>query len=72
MRFHRQGEQSVGLLFNSSRCGPWVVGGWQSVFKDTDALARLGRLLDGWSKVTNNQMLKLAAEAALKTPKGGR
>ncbi len=56
----------------SSRCGPWVVGGWQSVFKDTDALARLGRLLDGWSKVTNNQMLKLAAEAALKTPKGGR
>lgn len=56
----------------SSRCGPWVVGGWQSVFKDTDALARLDRLLDGWSKVTSNQMLKLAAEAALKTPKGGR
>lgn len=56
----------------SSRCGPWVVGGWQSVFKDADALARLDRLLDGWSKVTNNQMLKLAAEAAIKTPKGGR
>ncbi len=56
----------------SSRCGPWVVGGWHSVFKDTDALVRLDRLLDGWSKVTSNQMLKLAAEAALKTPKGGR
>ena len=56
----------------SSRCGPWVVGGWQSVFKDADALARLDRQLDTWSKVTNNQMLKLAAEAAIKTPKGGR
>jgi hypothetical protein len=56
----------------SSRCGPWVVGGWQSVFKETDALARLDRLLDGWSKISNNQMLKLAAEAAIKTPKGGR
>lgn len=56
----------------SSRCGPWVVGGWQNVFKDADALSRLDRLLDGWSKVTNNQMLKLAAEAAIKTPKGGR
>jgi hypothetical protein len=56
----------------SSRCGPWVVGGWQSVFKDTEALARLDRLLDGWSKVTSNQMLKLAAEAAIKTPKAGR
>jgi hypothetical protein len=29
-------------------------------------------LLDGWSKVTDNQMLKIAAEAAIKTPKGGR
>lgn len=56
----------------SSRCGPWVVGGWQSAFKDADELARLDRLLDGWSKVTNNQMLKLAAEAAIKTPKAGR
>ena len=56
----------------SSRCGPWVVGGWQSVFKDTDALARLDRLLDSWSNVTNNQMLKLAAAAASKTPKRGR
>jgi hypothetical protein len=56
----------------SSRCGPWVLGGWQSALKDTDALARMSRLLDGWSKVTDNQMLKIAAEAAIKTPKGGR
>lgn len=56
----------------STRCGPWVVGGWQSVFKDADAIARLDRLLDGWSKITNNQMLRLAAEAAIKTQKGGR
>jgi hypothetical protein len=56
----------------SSRCGPWVVGGWQGVFKDADAVTRLDRLLDGWSKVTNNQMLRLAAEAAIKTRKGGR
>jgi hypothetical protein len=56
----------------SSRCGPWVLGGWQSALKDADAVARMGRLLDGWSKVTDNQMLKVAAEAAIKTPKGGR
>lgn len=56
----------------SSRCGPWVLGGWQSALKDADALARMGRLLDGWSKVTDNQMLKVAAEAAIKTSKGGR
>lgn len=55
----------------SSRCGPWVLGGWQSALKDADALARMGRLLDAWSKVTDNQMLKIAAEAAIKTPKGG-
>ncbi|KRH78467.1 KAP family P-loop domain protein [Ferrovum sp. JA12] len=56
----------------SSRCGPWVLGGWQSALKDADAVARMGRLLDGWSKVTDNQMLRVAAEAAIKTPKGGR
>lgn len=56
----------------SSRCGPWIVGGWQSALKDADAIAGYERLLDGWSKLTNNQMLKLAAEAASKTRKGGR
>lgn len=56
----------------SNRCGPWVVGGWQSALKDTDAITRYEKILDGWSKLTNNQMLKLAAEAANKTRKGGR
>jgi len=56
----------------SSRCGPWIVGGWQSALKDADAIVGYERLLDGWSKLTNNQMLKLAAEAASKTRKGGR
>ena len=56
----------------SNRCGPWVVGGWQSVLKDTDAITKYERLLEDWSKLTNNQMLKLAAEAASKTRKGGR
>ena len=55
-----------------SRCGPWVVGGWQSALKDTDEIARYEKLLDGWSKLSNNQMLKLAADAASKTRKGGR
>lgn len=56
----------------SSRCGPWVVGGWQSALKDTDAITRYEKILDGWSKLTNNQFLKLAAEGASKTRKGGR
>lgn len=54
-----------------SRCGPWVVGGWQSVLKDTDAITKYNKLLDGWSNSTNNPMLKLAAEGASKTRKGG-
>jgi len=56
----------------SSRCGPWVVGGWQSALKDADVITRYEKILDSWSKLTNNQMLKLAAEAANKTRKGGR
>lgn len=56
----------------SSKCGPWVVGGWQGVIKDTDCSSRLTRLLGDWSKVTNNAALKATAEAALKDLKGGR
>ncbi|MBI5847228.1 MAG: NTPase KAP [Nitrospirae bacterium] len=56
----------------SSKCGPWIVGGWQGVIKESDALSRFDHLLDGWSKVTNNSMLKHAAQAAIKTPKGTR
>lgn len=56
----------------SSRCGAWIVGGWQGALKDADALAGLDRLLDGWSKVTNNQLLKAAADAAIKMRKATR
>jgi len=56
----------------NSRCGPWVVGGWQGVIKDAESVGRLERLLDGWSKVTNNLALKAAAEAVNKTRKGSR
>ncbi|MDG6347618.1 P-loop NTPase fold protein [Luteimonas sp. 8-5] len=51
----------------SSRCGPWVVGGWQSILKETDAKDRFDQLLAGWAKVTNNPMLKAAAEGTSKT-----
>ncbi|MBU1386906.1 MAG: KAP family NTPase [Proteobacteria bacterium] len=54
------------------RCGAWVVGGWKGVLKDPDSITRFDRLVDGWSKVTNNRMLQLAAGGVIKTPKGGR
>jgi predicted KAP-like P-loop ATPase len=56
----------------SSKCGPWAVGGWQGVIKDTDCSSRLTKLLGDWSKLTNNAALKATAEAALKDLKGGR
>lgn len=54
----------------SSRCGAWVVGGWQTALKDVDEIAKYEKLLVGWSKLTTNPMLKLAAEASSKTRKG--
>lgn len=56
----------------TGKCGPWVVSGWQQVVKDTDASARLTKLIGDWSKVTNNPGLKAAAELALKDLKGAR
>ncbi len=55
-----------------SRCGPWVVGGWQGALNDSAATARFDRLLQAWAKVENNPMLKAAAEGTSKTQKGGR
>jgi predicted KAP-like P-loop ATPase len=55
-----------------NKCGPWVVGGWQSVIKGSESNARLTTLLGTWSKVTNNPFLKAAAEKTLNQPKGGR
>jgi hypothetical protein len=54
------------------KCGPWVVGGWQSVIRDSESNTRLTALLGAWSKVTNNPFLKAAAEKTLNQPKGGR
>lgn len=56
----------------SSKCGPWVVRGWQGVIKDADSIARLGKLLNEWSKVPNNPGLKAAAELVAKEARGGR
>lgn len=56
----------------TSKCGPWAVRGWQGVIKDTDGVARLTKLLNDWSKVTNNVGLKVAAELVLKDTKGVR
>ena len=56
----------------TGKCGPWAVGGWQQVVKDTDAAERLTKLIGDWSKVTNNPGLKAAAELALKDLKGAR
>lgn len=55
-----------------SRCGPWVVGGWQGVLIESAATARFDRLLQAWAKVENNSMLKAAAEGTSKTQKGRR
>lgn len=54
------------------KCGSWVVGGWQGVVKDPEPKARLTALLEKWSKVSNNQFLKAAAQQTLKQPKGVR
>jgi len=56
----------------SSKCGPWAVGGWQGVIKDTECATRLTKLLGDWGKVTNNPGLKASAEAVLRDLKGGR
>lgn len=56
----------------ADKCGPWAVRGWQGVIKDADGVARLTKLLNDWSKVTNNVGLKTAAEVVLKDTKGGR
>lgn len=56
----------------TSKCGPWVVRGWQGVVKDMECVVRLTTLLMEWSKVTNNLALKTAAELALKDTKGAR
>ncbi|EGR1075822.1 NTPase KAP [Vibrio cholerae] len=54
------------------KCGPWVVGGWQSAIKDQEPKTRFTALLETWSKVTNNPFLKAAAKQVRDQSKGGR
>jgi hypothetical protein len=54
------------------KCGPWVVRGWQGVVKEGDSAARFRRLLSDWSDVTNNPMLKAAADGVINETKGRR
>jgi len=60
------------LALPSNRSGPWVLQGWRGLFKDPAAQNRFEKLVEGWALVTNNKMLKTAAEAVSKTLKGGR
>lgn len=55
----------------STKCGPWVVSGWEGIIKDAECATRLAQLLENWSKVSNNPNLKAAAETVLKATKGG-
>ena len=55
----------------ADRCGPWPASGWEGVIKDSDAVARFEKLLQGWS-MSQSSFLKTTASAALRTRKGGR
>ncbi|WP_306475827.1 Qat anti-phage system ATPase QatA [Methyloversatilis sp.] len=55
----------------TDRCGPWPALGWEGVIKDSDALMRFEKLLQGWS-TSRSTFLKTTASAALRTRKGGR
>lgn len=55
----------------ADRCGPWPASGWEGVIKDSDAVARFEKLLQGWS-TSRSSFLKTTASAALRTRKGGR
>ena len=53
-----------------SRCGVWVVSGWQGVITDGACTTRFDALLDSWSKAPSSQELRAAAQAVAKQPKG--
>jgi hypothetical protein len=67
-------SQLVDLLetLPTDHLGAWVVSGWDAVLKDQGSRERFHVLLQKWSAVTNNAMLKGAASAVGKTLKGGR
>lgn len=53
-----------------SRCGAWVVSGWQGVITEGTCTTRFEALLDSWSKAPSSQELRAAAQAVAKQPKG--
>jgi len=54
------------------RLGPWAVAGWDAVVSNAAPAARLVKLLDGWSKIGNNALLKAAASGVRQLPRGTR
>ena len=53
------------------KLGPWACTGWGAVLKDAEAGLRFDKLLTGWGK-DGNAMLKMAANATLRTRQGTR
>jgi predicted KAP-like P-loop ATPase len=54
-----------------SRCGPWVVSGWEGVITDAAAVLRFEQLLQRWA-TGSNPMLKAASASTLKLRAGAR
>lgn len=55
----------------ADRCGAWAASGWTGVIKGAEFIARLDKLLVGWSE-TGSPTLKAAATAATRTRAGAR
>lgn len=55
----------------ADRCGAWAASGWTGVIKGAEFIARLDKLLVGWSE-TGSPTLKAAATAATRTRAGTR
>ena len=53
-----------------SRCGPWIVSGWEGVIVDATGVTRFDALLLDWTKAPSSAALKAAAQAVLQRPKG--
>ena len=49
-----------------SKLGPWAVGGWASVFSETDEVLDFATTLKGWADQDDNKPLRAAAGAAIK------
>ncbi|MBY0247569.1 MAG: KAP family NTPase [Nitrospiraceae bacterium] len=56
----------------AEKLGPWAVAGWDTVVSHAATAARLAKLLDGWSKIGNNPVLKTAATGVKQLPRVNR